>query len=149
MSIFLNELLYLVMNDDNVIATIYHVRRKQKWRSGDTVMLMQPIEIVVEQTNEFISLDASEITHLFWDRLTDKRFGNNSFNIKNENASLPSSPLKPKSPIFYMPDPVPSPTNEQADHSESHNYNPKDALTWIEQNYVSCLTSDESENETG
>ena len=114
-------------------------------------MLMQPIEIVTEQTNEFISLDASEITHLFWDRLTDKRFGNNSFNIKNENASLPSSPLKPKSPIFYMPDPVPSPTIEQADHSESHNYNPKDALTWIEQNYVSCLTSDEteSENETG
>ena len=139
------------MNDDNVIATIYHVHRKQRWRSGDTVMLMQPIEIVLEQTNEFISLDASEITYLFWDRLTDKRFGNNSFNIKNENASLPFSPLKPKSPIFYMPDPVPSPTNEQADHSESHDYNPKDVLIWIEQNYVSCLTSDEteSENETG
>ena len=61
------------MNDDNVIATIYHVYKKQRWRSGDTIMLMQPIEIVTEQTNEFISLDASEITHLFWDRLTDKR----------------------------------------------------------------------------
>ena len=150
-----------MVNGDNVIATIRHVYGKQGWRSGDMVMHMQPLEIVSEKNNEIIALDASDITHIFWNQLADKRFENSSPNNKhdnltrNPNSTLSSCqdssgyhsrcPSQPKSSISNKPNEVGSPQNEQAGPSNSQNYNPN--TSFIEKNYVSGLTSDDTDSE--
>ena len=49
-------------------------------------MVIQRIEIIPERTNQIIDIDAAEISHIFWDRITNSRYSNSIFNIKHESV---------------------------------------------------------------
>jgi len=90
--------------DDNetkyVSATIQEVSRKKRWRSGDFVMVTQQIEILTEgMIPKNVSIDAAEITHIFWDQLTDRIYSNNIFNIKQEPSIIGSISEPVRTPI--------------------------------------------------
>ena len=73
------------IDDEYVIATICNVSKKKRIKCGNgSFMVVQEIDILPEGTNETITVDAAEISHVFWDRGTDCRYSNLCFNIKHE-----------------------------------------------------------------
>ena len=74
------------IDDEYVIATIHDVSQKERLKCGNGVMVVQKIEILLEETNQIIGIDAAEISHIFWDRVTDSRYSNSIFNIKHESV---------------------------------------------------------------
>ena len=74
------------IDDEHVIATIHDVSQKERLKCGNGVMVVQKIEILLEETNQIIGIDAAEISHIFWDRVTDSRYSNSVFNIKHESV---------------------------------------------------------------
>lgn len=63
-------------------------------------MVTQQIEILTEgMIPKNVSIDAAEITHIFWDRLTDRIYSNNIFNIKQEPSIIGSISEPVRTPI--------------------------------------------------
>jgi hypothetical protein len=77
---------YAEIDDEYVIATIHDVSQKKRLKCGNGVMVIQRIEIIPERTNQIIDIDAAEISHIFWDRITNSRYSNSIFNIKHESV---------------------------------------------------------------
>ena len=74
------------IDDEYVIATIHDVSQKKRLKCGNGVMVIQRIEIIPERSNQIIDIDAAEISHIFWDRITNSRYSNSIFNIKHESV---------------------------------------------------------------
>ena len=70
-------------------ATIAEVEKRERWKIGNTVMICRTIHVIPDESNgsSLFSLDATEISHVFLDRLTVQRFANTLFSIKHENLA--------------------------------------------------------------
>ena len=85
--------LFLAEVDGNQIkligATIAEVEKRNRRKIGNSVMVWQAIHVIPDESNgsTLFSLDATEISHVFLDRLTVRRFANTVFSIKHENLA--------------------------------------------------------------
>ena len=83
--IFYLVILLAEIDGEYVIATIHDVSQKRRYKCGNGVMIVQTIKILLEEDDQIIEVDAAEISHIFWDRVTDSRYSNSIFNIKHES----------------------------------------------------------------